>query len=225
MRSLVQRAEASGYTAVVVTIDKADNYPHYDGPRGHEFERHGYESYFSDPAFRAKFGGQPEKQFDAAWRLWKDIRLAQGLSLSELGTIVKQTKLPVVVKGILNPEDARLAEEQGAAGVVVSNHGGRSLDGVVPALDALPAVRKAVRPGFTVLLDSGIRSGTDIVKALALGADAAMVGKAYALALGAAGEEGVRKALGGLVGEFEAAMALCGALRPGDIGPDSVVHA
>jgi len=225
MLSLVQRAEASGYSAIVVTVDKADSYPHYDGPRGHEYDRHGFEVYFSDPVFRARLGGAPEERFEAALKLWKEIRLAPGFPLSGLDNITTQTKLPVIVKGILNPEDARLAADHGASGVVVSNHGGRSLDGEVASLDALIEIRNVVKEDFPLLLDGGIRSGTDIMKALALGADAVMIGKAYLLGLGAAGEQGVRRVLNGLITEFDAAMGLCGALAVDEIDRSMVKEA
>jgi lactate 2-monooxygenase len=225
MQSLVRRAESSGYSAIVVTVDKADHYPHHDGPRGNEFDRHGYEVYFSDPVFRDEFERAPEEQFEAAWRLWKEIRLAPGFPLAGLDLITEQTKLPVIVKGILNPKDAGLAAEHGASGVVVSNHGGRSLDGEVASLDALVEVRKVVKQDFPVLMDGGVRSGTDIVKALALGADAVMIGKAYLLGLGVAGEEGVRRVLKGLITEFEAAMGLCGALTVDEIDRSMVTEA
>jgi len=218
MKSLVHRAETSGYTAVVVTVDKAENYPHYDAPKGHEFERHGFELYFSDPVFRARFEGAPERKFEAAYKYWKDVRLAPGLPLTELRMIIEETRLPVLVKGILSSEDAVLAVKEGAAGLVVSNHGGRALEGEVASLDALLEVRKVLKPDFPVLLDSGVRSGTDMLKALALGADAVMIGKAYALALGVMGEEGVRRATKGLIAEFDAAMALCGATNLAEIG-------
>jgi isopentenyl diphosphate isomerase/L-lactate dehydrogenase-like FMN-dependent dehydrogenase len=224
-QSLVRRAEASGYSAIVVTVDKAESYPHYDGPHGHEFDQHGHEVYFSDPVFRSKFGGVPERHFETAWKMWKEIRLAPGFSLANLSLITGQTKLPVIVKGILNPEDAELAAEHGASGVIVSNHGGRSLDGEVASLDALVEVRKVVKKDFPVLMDGGVRSGADVLKALALGANAVMIGKVYALGLGASGEEGVRRVLKGLVGEFEAAMGLCGAVTVGEINRSMVTQA
>jgi isopentenyl diphosphate isomerase/L-lactate dehydrogenase-like FMN-dependent dehydrogenase len=217
MRSLVSRAEASGYSAIVVTVDKADNYPQYSGPRQHEYDRYGYDVYFSDPVFRAKFGGAPEKKFDEAMKLWNEIRLGPGFPLEDLRLLTKQTKLPVIPKGVLHPRDAVLAMENGAAGVIVSNHGGRTLDGEVASLDALVQVRKVVGKEYPLFLDSGIRSGTDVLKALALGANAVLIGRAYVFGLGLAGEHGVRKVLRRLTREFEAAMGLCGAATVGDI--------
>jgi lactate 2-monooxygenase len=217
MASLLRRAESSGYSAIVVTVDKPDDYPKYSGPRGHEHDKHGFEVYFSDPVFRRKFGGVPEEKFDAAWRYWKEIRLAAGLPPDGLRHLTKLTKLPMVVKGILDPRDAKLAIESGAAGIVVSNHGGRSLDGEVASLDALVEVRRAMGPEFPVLLDSGVHSGADVIKALALGANAVLLGKAYLLALGVAGEEGVRHLLTRVIKELDSAMAVCGATTIGEI--------
>jgi lactate 2-monooxygenase len=223
-KSILGRAEASGYSAIVVTLDKADSYPHYKGAKGHEHDRQGFEVYFSDPVFRAKFGGAPEKQFTEAMTLWKEIRLGPGFSLDDFLLLTKETKLPVIAKGILHPKDAELAVENGAAGVIVSNHGGRSLDGELASLDALVEIRHTVKAEFPVLLDSGVRSGTDILKALALGANAVLVGKAYLLGLGAAGEAGVRRVLLRLIKELDSAMAVCGAMTVADIDRSMVTR-
>jgi isopentenyl diphosphate isomerase/L-lactate dehydrogenase-like FMN-dependent dehydrogenase len=217
MRSLVHRAEASGYSALVITVDKAGNYPHYQGPRGHDFEKYGAEVYFSDPVFKAKYGSELGRRADEAMKIWKDIRLAPGITADEFRLVASWTKLPVIVKGVLHPDDARLAAELGAAGVIVSNHGGRSLDGEVGSLDALLEVRRSVGKDFPVFLDGGVRSGTDVLKALTLGANAVLIGKAYVLGLAAAGEQGVRKVLRDMISEFDSAMAICGARRVGDI--------
>ena len=225
VKSLVHRAEASGYSAIVVTVDKAHSYPQYNGPKKHDYDGYGYEVYFSDPVFRAKFGGAPEKQSEAAMKLWRDIRLAPGLSLEDLHLLTKETRLPVIPKGILHSKDAELAVEHGAAGIIVSNHGGRSLDAEIASLDALPEIRKVVGDAFPVLLDGGVRSGTDILKALALGADAVLIGKMYLFGLGSAGEEGVRRILRGLINEFDFAMSLCGALTVDDLDRSFVTGA
>ncbi|WP_374291722.1 alpha-hydroxy acid oxidase [Paenirhodobacter enshiensis] len=139
------------------------------------------------------------------------------LRWAEAGRICAESPVPVLFKGILHPDDALKARAAGAAGVVVSNHGGRVLDTVPPAIAALPAIRRALGPGVPVLVDGGVRRGTDVVKALALGADAVLLGRPVLHALFAAGMSGVAHALTLLQTETEAAMALLGAARPGDI--------
>jgi L-lactate dehydrogenase (cytochrome) len=117
---------------------------------------------------------------------------------------------PIVVKGVLTGEDARRALDEGAAGVVVSNHGGRQLDGVAASLRALPEVVKAVGGRAEVLMDGGVRRGSDIVKAICLGARAVLIGRAYAYGLGAAGEAGVARAIAILRADLERTLALLG---------------
>jgi isopentenyl diphosphate isomerase/L-lactate dehydrogenase-like FMN-dependent dehydrogenase len=142
---------------------------------------------------------------------WKDI-----------DWIRRQTKLPLLLKGILHPDDARLAIKHGADGIVVSNHGGRQVDGSIAAIDALPAVRKAVKGKVPILMDSGIRRGADILKALALGASAVLVGRPYAYGLAVAGEAGVRQVLRNLMAEFELQMALSGCSSVSAISKDLI---
>ncbi|HET7677477.1 MAG TPA: alpha-hydroxy acid oxidase [Candidatus Limnocylindrales bacterium] len=125
--------------------------------------------------------------------------------------------LPLVVKGVLHPDDARLAVEHGAAAVIVSNHGGRQLDRVPATIEALPAVAEAVGDRAEIYLDGGVRRGTDVVTALALGAQAVFLGRPVLYALAAAGEAGVRHALALLRAELETAMALLGTPRLVDI--------
>jgi isopentenyl diphosphate isomerase/L-lactate dehydrogenase-like FMN-dependent dehydrogenase len=145
---------------------------------------------------------------------WRDLEWLAGL-----------TNLPIVVKGILTAEDARLACEQGVAGVVVSNHGGRQLDGVAATIDALPEVAEACAGRVTVLLDGGVRRGTDVVKALALGAQAVLVGRAAVWGLAAAGEDGVRRVLELLQEEVALALALLGCPTPEAVTPMHVRRA
>jgi lactate 2-monooxygenase len=133
------------------------------------------------------------------------------------------TRLPVVVKGILHADDAREALRRGARGVVVSNHGGRQVDGAVGALDALPAVVNAVAGRAPVLFDSGIRTGADVCKALALGAAAVLVGRPYAYGLAIAGEAGVREVVANLIAELDLTMGLCGVASVGEITPELLV--
>jgi isopentenyl diphosphate isomerase/L-lactate dehydrogenase-like FMN-dependent dehydrogenase len=120
------------------------------------------------------------------------------------------TRLPLLIKGITHPDDARLAVEHGADGLVVSNHGGRQVDGAVAALDALPEVRAAVGDGFPLLMDGGIRRGADMLKALALGASAVLLGRPYAYGLAVAGEEGVTAVVQNLQADIDLELALSG---------------
>lgn len=142
------------------------------------------------------------------------------LTWADLERFAAQTDLPVLVKGVLVAEDARLAAEHGAAGVVVSNHGGRQLDTVLAGADALPAVAEAVSDRIDVLVDGGIRRGTDVLKALALGARAVMVGRPVIWGLAVNGEAGARAVLELLLAEFDVALALAGVPRASALGPD-----
>ena len=138
------------------------------------------------------------------------------LTWSDLAWLRERTELPVVLKGILTAEDARLALDHGVDGIVVSNHGGRQVDGAVASLDALVEVRDEVGPDAAVLMDGGIRRGSDILKALALGADAVLLGRLYAYGLAVGGAAGVEAVIRQLAAELDLTMALAGAtLRPG----------
>jgi L-lactate dehydrogenase (cytochrome) len=130
---------------------------------------------------------------------------------------------PIVLKGILDVEDARLAADAGVDGIVVSNHGGRQLDGVPSTAAALPAIAAAVGDRLTVLADGGVRSGLDVFRMLALGAKGVLLGRAWAYALAAGGEAGVAQMLRLLEAELRVAMALTGCTRVRDIGPDMLV--
>jgi lactate 2-monooxygenase len=129
-----------------------------------------------------------------------------------------------VLKGVLHPEDAVKAAEAGVDGLVVSNHGGRQIDGEIASLDALPAIVDAVGERMTVLFDSGIRAGSDIVKAVSLGAQAVLVGRPYVYGLGVGGEDGVRHVLRSLLAEFDLTMALAGCRSVSDLGRDVVAR-
>lgn len=131
---------------------------------------------------------------------------------------------PMIIKGILDPEDARDAVRFGADGIVVSNHGGRQLDGVLSTATALPAIAQAVKGDLKIIVDSGIRSGLDVVRALALGADATLIGRAFVYALAADGEAGVANLLDLFEKEMRVAMTLTGARTIADLGPDSLVQ-
>jgi len=156
----------------------------------------------------------------AAVETFLDLYSNPGLSWEHLATLRDRTSLPVVLKGVLHPDDAVRAFEFGVAGVVVSNHGGRQVDGAVASLDALVAVREAVGPEPTVLLDSGIRSGTDVLVALALGADACLLGRPHLYGLALAGADGVRQVLENTVAELELTMGLVGAPDVASLTPE-----
>lgn len=153
----------------------------------------------------------------AAAETFLDIYSNPGLSWDHLATLRDRTRLPIVLKGILHPDDARRAVDLGVDAVVVSNHGGRQIDGSIASLDALLDIRAAVGRGPTVLLDSGIRSGADIFVALALGADAVLLGRPYMYGLALAGQRGVEEVIRNVIAEFDLTMALTGARSIDDI--------
>jgi lactate 2-monooxygenase len=147
------------------------------------------------------------------------------LSWGDLAFLRERTRLPILLKGILHPADARAAVEYGMDGVVVSNHGGRQVDGAVGTMDVLPGIVEAVGGRAPVLLDSGVRSGADVFRALALGASAVGLGRPYVWGLAAGGEEGVREVIRNLRGDFDLTMGLAGCATIADIGRDSVQRA
>jgi isopentenyl diphosphate isomerase/L-lactate dehydrogenase-like FMN-dependent dehydrogenase len=154
-----------------------------------------------------------------------DIYSNPGLTWEQLATLRDRTDLPFLVKGVLHPDDATRAMEAGASGVVVSNHGGRQVDGAIASLDALPAVRAAIGPDPVVVLDSGVRTGSDVVKAIALGADAAAVGRPYVYGLALGGRDGVRDVLANIVAELDLTMGLSGVGSVSEIGPELLTDA
>jgi isopentenyl diphosphate isomerase/L-lactate dehydrogenase-like FMN-dependent dehydrogenase len=206
VRDMVERAAAAGYSALVLTVDLPSL-----GRRERDL-RTGFELPDEIPvpafaAFAETYEG-PLTPEQISWLVdssltWKDLEWLRSVS-----------SLPLVIKGVLTPEDALLAAEHGADAVVVSNHGGRQLDGVAASLDALPEVVEAVGDRVEVLMDSGIRRGTDVVKALALGARAVLAGRAPLWGLAVAGADGVARVLELLRAEIELALALCGCTSP-----------
>lgn len=144
------------------------------------------------------------------------------LQWTDLARLRAMTSLPIILKGVLHPEDARLALEHGVNGLIVSNHGGRQIDGEVATLDALPGIVKVVNGALPVLLDSGVRSGSDVFKALALGASAVLLGRPYVYGLAIAGEIGVREVLRNIHAEFDLTMGLAGCTSLADITRDTL---
>ncbi|WP_433271977.1 alpha-hydroxy acid oxidase [Actinosynnema sp. CS-041913] len=203
----VARAERAGCRALVVTVDTA-----VFGNRERD-RRNGFTE--------LPDGLRCENMVDADGVL-RRVEFDADLTWSDLDRLRDRTGLPLVLKGITHPEDARLAVEHGAAAVLVSNHGGRQLDTVPATVDLLPAVVRAVDGRVPVLLDGGIRRGTDILKACALGATAVGIGRPVLWGLAAGGREGVELVLERLRAELERALALCGCAGPGQLTEDVI---
>jgi isopentenyl diphosphate isomerase/L-lactate dehydrogenase-like FMN-dependent dehydrogenase len=185
----------------------------------------GSQIFLSDPAFRASLARPPEEDPAAAEALYRRVRSRPALSWDDLGRLRELTSLPIVLKGIQHPDDAREAVSRGVAAIVCSNHGGRQVDGAIGSLDALPAIVDAVGGQVPVLFDSGIRSGSDVIKALALGADAVLVGRPFVCGLALAGAAGVDHVLRCLLADLELTIALCGVANVADLGPQVLVSA
>ena len=215
---LIARATAAGYEALVFTVDAPLN-----GIRNRE-QRVGFHLPPGIEAINLRRPLSPEDQegFARRERSLAEKRKQRGPSAvfddlmhcaptwKDLEWLLTATKLPVIVKGILHPDDAARAVDMGAAGIIVSNHGGRTLDTLPASLEALPAIAERLHGQVPILLDGGIRRGSDIFKAIALGASAVLIGRAYIYALAAAGPLGVAHVLRLLQDELEACMALCG---------------
>ena len=217
--SFVARAEAAGYAAIVVTLDtlalgwrprdlRAAYLPFLQGE--------GCGVYFSDPVFLSRLAKPPrEDPLTAAATMLAHFPNL-GLAWDDLDWLRGQTSLPLLVKGILRADDAKLALEHGVDGVIVSNHGGRQVDGAVASLDALVEVRDAL-PDAVVLMDGGIRCGADIVKGLALGADAVLIGRPYVYALAVGGQRGIEELIQNLMAELDLTLALAGVASVRDL--------
>ena len=160
----------------------------------------------------------------AAIQTFLDTYSRPSLTWSDLPTLRSMTSLPIVLKGIQRTDDARRAVDAGVDGIIVSTHGGRQVDGGRGALDSLPGVVDAVAGAVPVLMDSGIRGGADIVKAIALGATAVCLGRPYALALGLAGRSGVSEVIANVLAEFDLTLGLCGYASVAEVGPDALVR-
>jgi lactate 2-monooxygenase len=161
----------------------------------------------------------------AAVEAFLDIYSNPELSWDHIATLRRRTSLPIVLKGILHPDDARRAVELGIDAMIVSNHGGRQIDNAIASLDALVSIREAVGPQPTILLDSGIRSGTDVLIALALGANACLIGRPYVYGLAIAGADGVRQVIENIVAELDLTMGLLGIQTTKDLSRDLLIAA
>jgi isopentenyl diphosphate isomerase/L-lactate dehydrogenase-like FMN-dependent dehydrogenase len=219
-KRMVQRAEAAGYKAVCLTVDvprlgrrERDFRNRFDYPPG--VAHRNYIGEVELPPLEVESG-------QSALSASADILIDPSLTWDVIDWLRSFTSLPVIVKGVMTGEDVRLAVEHGASAIVVSNHGGRQLDGVPATIAVLPEIVTAVQGRCEVLLDSGIRRGTDVLKALALGANAVLVGRAFVWGLTVGGEKGVTQVLSMLRNELELAMALCGCRSVSDVSPEVV---
>jgi isopentenyl diphosphate isomerase/L-lactate dehydrogenase-like FMN-dependent dehydrogenase len=215
----VARAEAAGYTAIVVTLDTMIlGWRPADLARAYLpfLKGEGIAQFLSDPVFRASLERTPEEDLPAAVGQWVAV-FNKTVTWDDLAFLRSLTDLPIVLKGVLHPDDARRARDHEVDGVIVSNHGGRQVDGAIAALDALPAIADEVGDDLAVLFDSGIRCGADVVKALALGADAVLLGRPYLWGLALGGEAGVDAVLQMLLGELDLTLALSGYARPAEV--------
>ena len=223
LESFVGRAEAAGYGAIVVTVDTF--IPGWK-PRDLQqawlpfLEGSGNANYFQDPVFRAGLEQTPEEDMGAATGSYVGVLANPALTWDDLAKLRELTSLPILVKGIQHVDDAREAASRGIDGIVVSNHGGRQVDGALASLDALEPIAAAVGDEIAVLFDSGVRSGADVFKALALGADAVCLGRPYLWGLALDGQAGVETVLKMVLAELDLTMALCGLTSPDQLGPD-----
>ncbi|ORA68300.1 lactate 2-monooxygenase [Mycolicibacterium elephantis] len=221
--SFVHRAEAAGFKGIVVTLDTwipgwrprdlaSSNFPFLRGLC--------LANYTSDPVFRASLAQPPEENPQGAVLRWAQI-FGNPLTWDDLPWLRSLTDLPLIAKGICHPDDARRAKDGGVDAIYCSNHGGRQANGGIPAIDCLPAVVDAA-DGLPVWFDSGIRSGTDIVKALALGADAVAIGRPYAYGLALGGVDGIVHVLRSLLAEADVTMAVDGYRSLKELTPEAM---
>jgi lactate 2-monooxygenase len=225
-RSFIERAEKCGYEAIVVTLDTwllgwrpadlSDGFlPFLRGE--------GNASYLQDPVFRAALPKPPEEDMATAVAYWAWQFSNPSVTWEDLAFLRECTKLPIVLKGIQSAEDARVAVEHGIEGVIVSNHGGRQVDGAIGSLQALPGVVEAVGERCEILFDSGVRSGSDALKALALGARAVCLGRPYVWGLALGGEQGVIDVLRAFLADLDLNMALSGHASIDEVGAHTLL--
>jgi isopentenyl diphosphate isomerase/L-lactate dehydrogenase-like FMN-dependent dehydrogenase len=226
--SFLRRAEDAGYSALVVTLDTF-----FLGWRERDLQHAylpfnqgiGLSNYFSDPVFRALLPTPPEDDVAGAIARFGTLYSNPALTWEDLALLRNHTRLPILLKGIVSAEDGRRAVESGVDGIIVSNHGGRQVDGAVAALDALPEVVDAVAGRAVILFDSGIRSGADVIKALALGARAVLLGRPYCYGLAVGGEQGVHAVAANLLADVDLTLALMGCASTAELGRQNLVEA
>jgi len=225
--SVVARAEQAGCEAIVVTLDTR-----LLAWRPQDIQNaylpfllgQGIGNYLSDPAFRSALARPPEDDPQAAILYFLQIFSNPALTWQDLSVLRAQTKLPILLKGILHPDDARQAIDAGMDGIIVSNHGGRQVQGAIASLDALPAVVKAVQGQVPILMDSGIRQASDVIKAMALGARGVLLGRPYMWGLALGGEQGVQEVLSNFMADLDLTLALSGYASFAQINTSTIVR-
>ncbi len=226
-RSFLNRAEEAGYDGIVVTVDapilgwrerliERGYYPFLNGD--------GVANYFSDPEFRSQLDDPPEEDPEAAVQHFLDIFGDSSLTWEDLSFVFENTDLPVHIKGVLHPEDAVKAVDAGAEGIGVSTHGGRQVDGSITAIEALPAIADRVGDETTITFDSGLRRGSDLFRALAVGADVGLLGRPFIYGLAVGGQAGVEHVLQNTLADFDLTMGLAGRDAVSKIDRSAVTH-
>lgn len=218
--SLLARAKAAGFSVLMVTLDTW-----MLGWRPNDLDRaylpfltgEGLANYFTDEAFCAPLAKPPAEDLPGALMRWLPMFTGTDHSWEQVAFLREHWDGPVVLKGIQHVGDARRAADSGVQGVVVSNHGGRQVDGAIASLDALPAIAEAVGDRVEVLFDSGVRTGSDVLKALALGARAVLVGRPWVYGLALGGTDGVRHVLRSLLADLDVTLGLAGYRTPGEL--------
>src|SRR3954447_23426500 len=221
--SFVGRAEQAGYEAILVTLDTwLLGWRPRDLSQGYLpfLKSEGIANYLADPVFRSMLDKPPEEDLQAAVGQFVGVFSNPTVTWDDLAWLRAQTELPIVLKGVLHPDDARRGLECGVDGILVSNHGGRQVDGAIATLDALGPIVDAVGDQAAILLDSGVRSGSDAIKALSLGAQAVLIGRLAMWGLAVGGEEGVLTVLRSFLAELDLTLALTGHTRIEELGPE-----
>ena len=211
-RSIISRAEKAGYSAIVVTLDtRLFAWRERDIKNAYLpfLYNEGLDNYLTDPVFLAEVG-DPSKDKMQMMMHFANCFSNPSSTWEDLSVIRECTKLPVIVKGIQHADDAKKAIDNGVDGIVVSNHGGRQLDGAIGAIDTLAGIADEVGSKTTVLFDSGIRRGADVFKAMALGAKAVLLGRPYAYGLALGGEQGVTEVVANLLADIDLTLGLAG---------------
>jgi L-lactate dehydrogenase (cytochrome) len=225
--SFLSRAQASGYTHLVVTLDTTMlGWRPQDLDRGYLpfLANQGIASYTTDPVFNARLEKPADEDPVGAGIAFAGVFPNPGLTWDQLPWLRERWPGPIVLKGIQHVDDARLARDHGVEGIVVSNHGGRQVDGAVASLDVLPGIAEAVGDDLCVLFDSGVRSGPDVLKALALGAEAVLLGRPYLYGLALGGQPGVEHVLRCLLAELDLTLGNAGYASHRDLGPEALVR-